>query len=643
MIRHLFNTIFICLIFANYSQAQTGKEVLVELESMPMGNAPVDIVKNEEILELPFFDDFSRDLHYPTPELWEGKHVFVNTNYAINPRVVGVATFDAINSKGILHHNASIIPFSADTLTSYTINLSYPGDTTIYLSFYYQPQGYGNEPQAKDSLLLEFFDSTDDTWVGVWASSPQLNQNKIVEKYKLTGITKTIESDTLYKSFIRVHFPVKDSRFLSDGFRLRFRNIASLAENQHVPSIRGNCDHWHLDLVFINRNRAYNDTILDDVTFYRPLSSVLKNYESIPWKHFHTQAQIAELPSPFGFPIHYRNLGSNTRNVSRYFTFYNHSSENLINYFTGFNNLSPFKDTTYNLNYIYDLESTWADSAKFTFKSYLFFTESLEKEYLRWNDTVRYVQRFHNYYAYDDGTAEMGWGMYGEGTQNARAAVKFNSYLADSLVGVYIYFNRTFDDANQKYFKLAVWNDNNGSPGELIYEQLGVRPLFTDSLNRFTLYRLNEPLWIEDETFYIGWIQTTIDMLNMGFDMNRISDNKLFYNISGQWTNTLYEGSLMLRPVFGSLTEPPTSITSSVNNFDISIFPNPAQNHFTVNLSPNDDHVSIRVFSITGQLVLSNKLSAQPIDIGSLPNGIYIIQLSTSKSIIGTRKLIISR
>ena len=38
--------------------------------------------------------------------------------------------------------------------------------------------------------------------------------------------------------------------------------------------------------------------------------------------------------------------------------------------------------------------------------------EALNKEHLRWNDTVRYVQRLHNYYyAHDDGTAEMGWGL----------------------------------------------------------------------------------------------------------------------------------------------------------------------------------------------------------------------------------------
>lgn len=634
---------FVFLAIAFGSLAQGGKEVLVELESIPMGTVPPLTSKDREAIELPFFDDFSWGKPYPTPTLWQGEDVLVNTGYAINPKTVGVATFDAIDRHGVIHHNASSLPFSADTLTSHAINLNFPGDTTIYLSFYYQPQGLGNEPQEQDSLLLEFFDPVSEEWVGTWSASAQLSKGKVVEKYKLSNTLKTIESDTLNKSFIRVHFPVKEARFLKNGFRMRFRNIASLAQNQQVPSIRGNCDHWHLDVVYLDIHRSYNDSALDDIAFYKPLGTVLKNYESIPWKHFTNQAQIAELPSPFGFPIHYRNLGASTRNVSRYFTFLNHSTGVLTSYFTGFNNLSPFKDTTYNLNYIYDLESEWADSAVFTFSSYLFYTEALNKEHLRWNDTVRYVQRFHNYYAHDDGTAEMGWGLFGEGTQNARAAVKFHTYRGDSLVGVYIYFDRTLGNANQKYFKLAVWEDNNGIPGELIYEQIGIRPLFTDSLNRFSLYRIEQPVWIEAGTFYIGWIQTTPDMLNVGFDMNRVSNSKLFYNITGQWINSQYEGSLMLRPVFGALTEPPTHIPVITKEFDFSIYPNPAQTQFSISTDLPHDDISIRVFNTMGQMVLSTRHTNRPISVDNLPNGIYIVHLSTQNSMVRTRKLIISR
>jgi hypothetical protein len=622
---------------------QSGREVLVDLESYPIPFVPELSLKNTETLELPFFDDFSRGLHFPAPELWDGKHVYVNTTYGINPLTIGVATFDAIDSKGILHSNASTYPFSSDTLTSHPINLNYPNDQTIYLSFLYQPQGYGNQPQTQDSLLLEFYDSENERWVGAWAVSANLSSNLLIEKNKFTGIITTIESDTLERSFMRVHMPINDARFRTSNFRLRFRNIASVSENQHLPGLRSNCDHWHIDMVHLDRNRTNLETTTNDISFYRPIKSILNNYECIPWKHFNSQAQSSELPSPLGFQIYYRNLGPTTWNVTRLFSIRNHSNQQTTNFSGGAINIFGFQDVSYNRSYIYDITSAWADSAKFTYTSYLVTDINPETSHLRWNDTVRYDQNFYNYYAWDDGTAENGYGLMGEGSQNGRVALKFNSYQPDSLVGIYMYFNRTLKDANEKYFKLAVWEDNNGKPGDLLYQQLGVKPIFTDSLNRFTLFKLDESLWIPSGSFYIGWIQTTIDFLNVGFDLNRINNDKLFYNLTGNWANSQTQGSLMIRPVFGSLTEPPTAVEPNVKNINFQIYPNPAQKFITIEVNSNFDEVRVKIFNIIGQQVINLQYNHQPIQVDNLPAGTYIIQLSTSTSIIGTRKLIITR
>ncbi|MGB4535074.1 MAG: hypothetical protein WBI34_02795, partial [Tenuifilaceae bacterium] len=50
---------FVFLAIAFGSLAQGGKEVLVELESIPMGTVPPLASKDREAIELPFFDDFS--------------------------------------------------------------------------------------------------------------------------------------------------------------------------------------------------------------------------------------------------------------------------------------------------------------------------------------------------------------------------------------------------------------------------------------------------------------------------------------------------------------------------------------------------------------------------------------------------------
>lgn len=634
---------FLLLLLSFNLLAQQGGEVLVGLESLTIPSNSVTPKVTSSVIELPLFDDFSRTTLNPSVELWSGKHVFVNSKYAINPKTIGVATFDAINSKGQLHANASLAPFSADTLTSHAVNLDFPTDTTIYLSFYFQPHGLGNQPDLRDSLVLEFYDYQNDKWMGAWAAWVDYSQNKLYQNYKLKDRLVVIDSDTLSRTFFRVHFPILDSRFLNANFQFRFRNFASLSSNTDVPGLRSNSDHWHIDMVYLNKDRSFDDTLFNDITFYKPLESILKNYEAIPWKHFNELAKTVELDNPLGFPIEYRNLGATTWNITRRFEIYNHSDQAVYQFSGGAENIFPFTEVNYTRNYIYDFTSNWNDSAKYTFRTYLITDVNPETSHLRWNDTLSYDQQFKNYYSYDDGTAENGYGLYGEGTQNGRVAVKYSSYESDWLVGVYIYFNRTFNDANLKYFKLAVWDDNNGKPGNIIYEKLGVKPEFTDSLNRFSLYKIDEPLWIDAGTFYVGWIQTTTDMLNVGFDFNNVNNSKIYYNTQGSWETSQYKGSLMVRPVFGELTEPPTLDKPLDNTMSFRVYPNPANTSFSIDLPAVVEISSVKIFNMAGQQVLTTQYLNQPIDISRLDRGIYLIQLVSKSNLIGTQKLIVIR
>jgi hypothetical protein len=640
-----FKTLFTLLMFIPFTAfCQKGTEVLVDIESTPLIKNVVSQKKSKGILALPFFDDFSRGISYPATELWQGNSVFVNTSYSPNTKSIGVATFDALNGNGSLHYQASTFPFSADTLLSRTINLHYPTDTTIYFSFYFQPQGLGYQPGIRDSLLLEFFDYNLDQWVGVWAAWADFGSKKLFQHDKIRQRESQLQSDTLSKTFFRVHFPVKDQRFLSSNFQFRFRNIASLSSNIDVPGLRGNSDHWHLDLVYLNRNRSYRDTLLNDITFSKPLGSILTNFESIPWKHFNSQAKEKELPFPIPFTISYRNLGEQLTpwNVTRRFIVKNNSDNSTYSFSGGSENVYALEYVLYKRLYEYDFKSNWTDSASFTFTSYLETDISPETSHLRWNDTVSYTQHFKNYYALDDGTSESGYGIYGEGTQNGRVAVKFTNYQADWLSGVYIYFNRTFLDANQKYFKLAVWDDNKGKPGNLVYEQSGEKPGLTN-LNSFALYEFTDKFWLEPGVFYVGWIQTTSDMLNVGFDRNKNNSSKLFYNIAGSWLNTQFEGSLMLRPVFGELVGTSIEIPKKEYLDPITIYPNPATSNFSLNYADNFSKVSIAIYNIAGQCLRKEQYQNQPIDISEFAGGTYIVRIFEGNRIVGNQKLVVIR
>jgi hypothetical protein len=627
--------------------AQNGQEVLVELESMPANELLQTKSSVRTAIELPFYDDFSYGTSYPSVANWLPSSIFINTNYSINAPTVGVATFDAINNQGNLH-NTSTLAFLADSLTSQPINLNYLSTDSVYFSFMYQPQGLGSQPSVRDSLILEFYNPTSQLWQRVWSASADFTYKKIKEKNHLLGTLKEVSAQQLKDSFFRVHFPIVSSQLLVNNFQFRFRNYASITSNTQIPSIRGNGDHWNIDLVYINKDRSYANTAFNDIAYIKPLKTLFNNYETFPWKHFNEQAQQSELNYYQAFTVSYRNLGLITWNVTRFFSIKNQSNDNLYSLPSGggSDNILGFTDTTVTRQFLYTFSSQWSDSAHFTYTAYNETDNDPARKHLRWNDTLRYEQKMTNYYAYDDGTAESGYGIYGEGTQNGKVAVKFTNFKTDNLVGVYMYFNRIVEYPNDdRYFKLAIWNDNNGKPGQLIYEQQGLRPLFPNELNRFALFKLNEPLQIEAGTFYIGYIQTSTDMLNHGFDLNRINNNKIFYNISGSWINSQFQGSLMIRPVFGELTEAPTSIVTPITNKqkEVTIYPNPASDSFKISTSEINDEITVQIFSISGQLVAQQKYFNEEINVSQLPNGVYLVKVTLSAGFQKTQKLIISR
>jgi len=138
--------------------------------------------KNKSSLELPFWDDFSDSQIYPKADLWQDNYVYINSTLATNSPSIGVATFDAIDNKGAVYEHADYLtPFVADTLTSQAINLNFPSENSIFLSFYYRPSidedfgDVGAQPEEQDSLILEFYAPEEDLWYNVWSKEGNNN------------------------------------------------------------------------------------------------------------------------------------------------------------------------------------------------------------------------------------------------------------------------------------------------------------------------------------------------------------------------------------------------------------------------------------------------------------------------------------
>ena len=579
-------------------------------------------VKTSDTLELPFLDDFAKTKIYPDSTLWEDNLVFVNSQYALNPPTVGVATFDMLNEKGEIYEDASSAGFYADTLTSKPINTEYPGDTTVVFSFWYQPQGVAaNAPETGDSLILEFYSPVTDKWYKMWS--------------------KAGESVTDFQPvFIRL-----DSVFLAKGFRFRFYNIASIADNT-MPSWASNGDFWNIDMVYLDKDRSLEDSVIHDIALTVPYDSPIKDYQSVPWKHFFTNSLIVSQDDPdynVTATVSYCDLGEDSANIGRYFTVKDLLKDSVVYPLADLGSENIFTGDCVDFTPFYQgniFPQNGRDSGLFELKFYLKYdTTAGLRQLFRYNDTIVRIQKFYDYYAYDDGTAESGAGLYGVGTSHAFLAYKFKVLKGDTLRGMKVFFNRTKTEANRKYFILTVWNDDNGQPGDIIYQQTGYRPEFLDSLNAFYTYVLDTSIYVDSASvFYIGWQKTTEDFLNVGFDKNHDESSNIFFNINGYWEESPLYGALMIRPIFSK--QPYTAAPHiSFNEYDCKVYPNPATNVVYVSTTVRS---KVSVLNTQGQIIFSsNNLSnTHTIDLKNLSAGIYFIVTADDRGNKQIRKFV---
>lgn len=638
-----------CVTSSKAQETLTGLQTNPIIKQLYSNKSETKAKQAKAPIELPFIDDFAKTVGFPNDLLWQDKNVFINQTYAYDQLSIGVATFDAIDETGAIYTDTNNIPFGGDTLTSNIINLNYPGNNTIFLSFYYEPGGLGDTPDLNDSLILEFCQN-DTIWDKKWIAIFNEKDSILSEKYLLSDTTiKTIKGDTLTdlkRKFQQVFIPINEDKYLKNNFKFRYRNYTSLSVSESTEGSASNADHWHIDYVILDKDRSVNDTLIEDVAICEPMSSVLKNYEAIPWKHL-DRASAYEMGD--SIEVTYRNFKNSEQGPSRVFEI-----EDLLGY-TGTTTLTentldpliqPLSKLTYTmpLDYLFSYNPS-IDSSLFEVRS--FFTEHIEETPFKWNDTTRFLQKFYNYYAYDDGTAENGYGIIGEGTERAMVAMRFNTYKKDTLRAVQIFFNQTSTGVNRYTFKLHVWKDNNGTPGDIIYTKEDLKPQTEGELNKFTTYLIDSTIVLEGK-FYIGWQKNnTPEMLNVGFDVNKINNDKLFYRFSDSWVQSQFEGTIMIRPLMGEELNISTGTTTTPlenNSLEYTIYPNPANDVLNISID-NDFATDYRytVFDIYGRIFIDTNENKSTLDISELNSGVYFIRISNQKGANIAKKFMIVR
>ena len=680
----------------------TAQELLTGIQREDGNRVPKAATQT---ITLPFFDNFAHSTVYPDQTKWTDCNAFVNDGFPFCPPSRNCATLDVLDALGRVYDYAISNAFIAEYLTSARIRLDSifeptpraltPSDS-MYFSFCYQPQGYGNAPETQDSLVLQFGTTTehqefvyleynnysiadifehmqvDTLFPGdtVWAFEGCNPNMYYIITDTLTHITAgsiAIPCDSVFvtvadttwhhiwsapgqtleafmaennnQSFKQVMIPVNDLRYFKDCFYFRFYNYASIV-NSSLPSNRGNEDNWNIDMVYLDINRTANDLSYPMLTFSGQRPSFLNRYQAIPY----TQYRIN--PSSFikeQLELNVANLDREPHPVSYYYSvkqingnqyYERHLDPISIEPYlqSGFLNCSdgespacPYVGQLFALDPI-------IDSASYLIKHYIY-DSTCNPPMI---DSMVYRQGFYNYYAYDDGIPEMGYGVE---PANGQFAMRFELAQPEKICGVQLLFNRTLNDANLKYFDIVIWKDQNGKPGEVIYRLPSQRPMWDEGQPyRFSYYEFsNSP--ILSGIFYIGLVQQNNGLINIGFDASTDNSQYCFYNVNGAWMPSQMKGTLMIRPVVGKSYFIGVDETSADQ---MTLFPNPATNTLHISGLKNDQVNQISIYDLTGKRIYQSNFE-ETISVSDFTDGLYFISVTTNDGQVFTQKFIISK
>ncbi len=571
-----------------------------------------------EPLSLPFFEDFTGTGIFPDSSRWADFCTYVNNTMGNKPISRGVVTFDALDWKGLPYDSFNNANFRyADSLTSQPINLSLdvvtPSDS-VYLSFFYQPQGNGFYPLVQDSLML-FLKTRFGGYKKVWS----------------------VAGSTL-KPFSQVMIPISDSLYFDSFFQFRFINIGALYWADAI---------WNVDYVRLGKNRNLFDTAVNDIGFTTQPTQFLNDYTSMPYRQFYGYSSAERaVQQTCGL----RNNYDINQTTSHAYSGTVLKTGTILKSPT-LTGITLNAQQTVQVNFpTYTSLITLSSAGNYgrvVFRN-KFFIQSISTADPVDNDTVVKDQIFDNYLAYDDGTAEKSYYLDLYPTLPGKLAIEYHLNKPDTMKGMAIYFGRQLPFAFNKQFDIKVYSSLAGIYGapsdNVIYTEEACSPGYADTVNRFWIYKFSQSVPLPAGTFFAGTFQPAesgSDSLYFGLDVNRVGSNHAFYNVFSGWVPSLFSGAIMIRPLLGQdVTGTGIDDLSVSNTTNWRLFPNPANEQITIEI-PSDERVSYSIQNVQGQKLLDGVIKrGQAISTMGLPSGLYFVRLADGITTYGTQKFI---
>jgi len=582
-----------------------------------------------DTLELPFFDDFSESNLYPDSLRWLNNQVYVNNHFPYHPPTINVATFDGLDSEGNPYNNTINKDYSApgDSLISQPINLKdstgsfYAISDSMVFSFFYQPNGLGYHLNGEDSLKL-WFRASNNLWIKVWS---------------VGGQAATAE-------FKHVSIPILDDNYLHQGFQFMFTTYTRQV---------GNANQWHIDYILLDKDRSSTDDSYNDYAIQNVPSPLLKSFTQMPYAHFSEDpnTQIAD-------SIHLRlsNLYKDPKALQiRHQATYDGTIIASTEFINSTKNIGAQSSAVRNLP-SYSSFIGLTGNQPIVINRLIEVRENGVANDYKQNDSILFTQEFADFYAYDDGTAEQGFG-FDQNTNpsniEGQIAYGFDLTKEDTLYAIATYFNEAVFDVSRKRFTYRIWKElsgvNSGTFDDVIYESDELSPTYSsvNDWRTFTPHYLDTTLILSPGKYYIGWKQESMYNLNVGWDKNYgysktpdKTNQNIYYKTFGSWSNDdLPSGTLMMRPHFGTSREIYASEKKLVlTDNSVKVYPNPANN--IVHLSKVFS--SIRIYDLQGKQVLEFWNNSN-LDVSSLKEGAYFVFLSDNSKRFKITKLIIQK
>lgn len=616
----IFYLLFLMLPFQLIAQEMVYPATIATEKAVAKKKIAKYIAKDDDLIELPFVDDFSAD-YFPgneegNPVLWEDRYATLSRGLPLNPPTVGAVSFDGTDEQGFPYAYNTFSSEPTDTLTSCPINLDYDIDDGIGLSFYYQPKGNANFlPSAStDSLILEFFAPELDQWFWIWStvdvSSPE--------------------------SFTFVYLPITNVRYLKEGFKFRFRCITN-------PS--GLFSVWNVDYVRLDQNNLNTTPVENDVAFVNGPVSFLQDYSAMPLSHYAENPLDRMLTN---VQVLFRNLNDEPRTLEGNEIVISHEGT-TIDVLQNFNeppigaeNTASYTHPLIDEGNPYGFDTNLADDE-------LIFDVSIDlgtSDYVQTvtNNSFKFKQTFYTHYSYDDGSAEAALSVPGSGSQ---MAIQYTNYKSDSIFAIRMYSMPQGIDYENTPFNIKVWQDDGGMPGTELASTQHEFVHGRDDYQQQIIYVFEEPVFIPSGTFFVGFSQSSQQSgLRVGLDFNTAgNDGRLYLNEGQGWYPTFagLQKSIMIHPMF--TTEGYQDIVASTRQETaipgFRIYPNPARQMVHLE-SETQGILTVSIFDISGRLIDRDRVT-NTLDISGLLAGIYLLKVSDTQGRFSVKKLSIER